>query len=47
MLLGKAKASFSDQKYEARGLAIHYDGKPGQDDRPAEPALQVLRVQSW
>jgi hypothetical protein len=33
---------------EKRGRpSINYDGNPGQDGRPAGPALQVLRVQSW
>src|SRR6266436_7374601 len=31
----------------AAAFAINYDGNPGQDGRPAGPALQVLRLQSW
>jgi hypothetical protein len=33
---------------EARAtFAINYDGNPDQDGRPPEPALQLLRLQSW
>jgi hypothetical protein len=33
---------------EARtAFAINYDGNPDQDGRPAGPALQVSRLQSW
>src|SRR6202035_1724714 len=36
------------QGREARAaFAINYDGNPDQDGRPAGPALQVLRLQSW
>jgi hypothetical protein len=37
----------SAQAKARAAFAINYDGNPDQDGRPAGPALQVLRMQSW
>ena len=44
---GPTRSPHQHGEKRGRPFAINYDGNPGQDDRPAGPALQVSRAQSW